>query len=292
MKLMMRSDEQTAWEGFLAAAPRFADEAVNCWADGPDPPDVLCCSDSDKTIGVELTKWVEHNQVTSGAGREKLEKGYLEIIASEKVPKPDHIRQVLLYDRSSRIAQSDQAKFRKELYAFLAAENAKPLPVFDPHLQITADYRKTVCSWHTLQGAPVNDFSAYPVLEKYLEKIWIYPSSNSGPPLVGDAWIEFELPGGAYTAQWMMQAAVDRICQKICNYQKKDIRSQHTLDEFDLLCYYCDEAIRHNTPTHSIGYGFPELAEQVKKQLKNSPKVFDRVFLFHPYNDPKAIRVY
>ena len=114
---MLRSDEKTAWTGFLTAAPLFADEAMVNWSDGPDPPDVLCSGVSSKAIGVELTKWVEHNQVT-------------------------------------------------------------------------------------------------------------------------------------------------------------------------------DEAMLHNTPIHSVGYGFPQLAEQVRHNLRTAPKVFDRIFLFHPYEAPKAIRVY
>jgi len=288
---MLRSDEKRAWTGFLTSSPLFADEAIANWSDGPDPPDVLCSGVSGKAIGVELTKWVEHNQVTAGAGRERLEKSYLKIIASEKESRPNHIRQVLLYDKSLRIDQADRIEFRNQLYRFIAAENAKPLPEFHPHLQITADFWKKFRSWDE-QGAFVNDFSAYPMLEKYLEKLLIHPRSNNDPPLVDVEWIEFELPGGSYTAQWMMQAVIDRVYQKVNKYQDADIRSQHALHEFDLLCFYCDEAMLHNTPIHSVGFGFPQLAEQVRQNLKTAPKVFDRIFLFHPYEAPKAIQVY
>lgn len=197
-----------------------------------------------------------------------------------------------MHDKSLRIEQADKAKFRSQLFNFLAAENAKPVPVFHPHRQIKADYWKTVRTWHTPQGAPVDDFSTFPILGKYLAKVWIYPRSNHAPTPVGREWIEFESQGGVYTAQWMMQAVIDRVHQKINKYQDIDIRSQHALHEFDLLCFYCDEAMMHNTPIHSIGYGFPQLAEQVKQNLKTAPEVFDRIFLFHPFEDPKAIRVY
>jgi hypothetical protein len=289
---MLRSDEKTAWTGFLAATPLFADEVIASWSDGPDPPDVLCSSASNKTIGVELTKWVEHDQVTAGVGRDRLEKSYLKVIASEKEPRPDHIRQVILYDKSLRIDRAEQAEFRNQLFQFIAAENAKPLPEFDPNLQITEDYWKTVRSWYTPQGAPIADLSAYPLLEKYLEKIWIYPRSDQDAPLVDVEWIEFQLPGGAYTPQWMTQAAIDRILEKIDKYQNANIRSQHSLHEFDLLCFYCDEAMMHNTPIHSVGYGFQQIAEQVAMALKTAPKVFDRIFLFHSHEASKAIQVY
>jgi hypothetical protein len=289
---MLRSDEQTAWTGFLAAAPLFADEAIASWSEGPDPPDVLCSSASGNTIGVELTKWVEHDQVTARAGRERLEKSYLRIIASEKEPRPTHIRQVLLYDKSLRIEPADRVEFRNQLLTFLAGENVKPLPEFHPYLEITPNFWKTVRNWYTPQGAPVDDFSAYPMLEKYLEKVWIYPRSNHDSSLVDVEWIEFEVPGGAFTPQWMMQAVIDRVYQKINKYQNADIRSQYALHEFDLMCFYCDEAMLHNTPIHTVGYRFPQLAEQVKQTLKTAPRVFDRIFLFHPYENPKAIRIY
>lgn len=118
---MLRPDEQAAWTGFLAAAPRFTDEAIASWSDGPDPPDVVCSTASGKVIGVELTKWVEHSQVTAGAGRELLEKSYLKIIESEKEPRPSHIQRVLLHDESLRIEQTDKVEFRNQLFKFLSA---------------------------------------------------------------------------------------------------------------------------------------------------------------------------
>ena len=79
---MLRDDEREAWRGFLAAAPEFAGDTIGSAVDGPDPPDVLCVTRSGKKIGVELTKWVEHGQITSGKARESFEDSYLDIIAS------------------------------------------------------------------------------------------------------------------------------------------------------------------------------------------------------------------
>jgi hypothetical protein len=289
---VLRSDEKIAWKGFLASAPLFANEAIASWDDGPDPPDVLCYSASGKAIGVELTKWVEHSQVTTGAGRALLEDSYLTIIASEKEIRPSDIEHVVLHDKSLRIKQADKAEFRSQLYAFLAAENAKPSPAFHPQLEITPNFWKTVRSWHTPQGAPVDDFSAYPILGKYLEKIWIHPRMNHSLYPNGVEWIVFDLPGGAYTTEWMMQAVVDRIGDKEIKYENVDFRALHVLQEFDLVCYYCDEAMLHNTPIHGIEYGFPELAGQVKQIIRDSESVFDRIFLFHPHETPYAIQVY
>jgi hypothetical protein len=125
---MLRADERVAWDGFRGASPRFAGEDLAGAGDGPDPPDVLCTTTSGKRIGVELTKWVEHEQVTEGRGREFFENSYLKIIASESDPRPDRIGWVWLHDKSQRIKPEDEARFRAELFALLAKENATPEP--------------------------------------------------------------------------------------------------------------------------------------------------------------------
>jgi hypothetical protein len=289
---MLRTDESMAWSGFLAAAPCFAGEDIAAHGDGPDPPDVLCTGVSGKLIGVELTKWVEHDQVTEGRGRELLENSYLKIIGSEKEPRPVHIGRVFLHDKSMRIRQNDALSFRAQLFDFLASENAKPLPSLNPQSSIPVGYWDRVQTWCTPQGAPVSDFTAYPMLDKYLNDVWIFPREIREKLPARMPWILFESPGGAYTEQWMVQAAVDRILDKISKYQLDDIRVRHGLGEFDLLCYYCDEALLHNTPIHTVNFGYSELAEKVKQALATAPGVFDRIFLLHPYEDVPIVQVY
>jgi hypothetical protein len=141
------------------------------------------------------------------------------------------------------------------------------------------------------QGAPVRDFAAYPMLEKYLSDVWIYPREvREGWP-TGMPWILFEARGGGYTVQWMVQAAVDRILDKISKYEHDDIRFRHGLSEFDLVCYYCDEALLHNTPIQTVGFGFPELAAKVKQVLVAAPPVFDSIFLFHSHENVPIMKV-
>jgi len=289
---MLRPDESNAWIGFLAAAPGFAGEDIANWSDGPDPPDVMCTAAAGKTIGVELTKWVEHDQIEGGRGRELLENSYLNIIGSENEPRPDHIGRVFLHDKSLRIKPKDAPHFRSQLFGFLARENAKPEPSWNPECAITAEYCDSIRSWNTIQGAPVNNFSSYPMLEKYIEEIWIYPRQRREKLPAGMPWILFETPGGEYTPQWMLQAAIDRIQAKIRMYHGDDIRGRHSLGEFDLLCFYCDEALLHNTPIYAVGFGFQQLAADVRQALTSAPKVFDRIFLFYPYEDIKVLQVY
>jgi hypothetical protein len=290
---MLRPDESTAWNGFLSASPLFASEGIANWSDGPDPPDVLCMSASGKTIGVEITKWVEHAQVTDGKGRELLERSYDRIIRSEDEPRPDHIGFVHLHDKSLRIRKEDTSEFRTEVFNLLAAENAKPEPARpDPSSPIPKGYWDTVRYWEMASGAPVRDFTAYPMLDKYLNAIWIFPREWLPHISGGNAWVLFEATGGSYTAEWMVEAAIDRIKAKIRKHARDNIRSKHSLDEFDLLCFYCDEAALYNTPFRTVEFGFRELGTRVQQALTCEPRVFDRIFLFHPDEDPRTVQVY
>jgi len=193
---MLRDGERTAWSGFLAAESQFAGEELTSEGPGPDPPDIFCVGKSGKKIGVELTKWVEHEQITEGSGRKLLEDGYLTVIRSETEPKPDRIGRVVLYDKSKRLKPEDRGQFRSELFVLIAKESATPDPPDDPQRPPVA-----VPSWNTPQGGPIRDFTGFPTLAKYLDEIWIYPRETFDFP--AEPWVMFELSGGAYTPRML-----------------------------------------------------------------------------------------
>ena len=118
------------------------------------------------------------------------------------------------------------------------------------------------------------------MLKEYLKDAWIYPRQSREQLPADMPWILFESPGGAYAPEWMVQAAIDRIQAKIVKHEHDDIRVKHSLGEFDLVCYYCDEALLHNTPIHAVEFGFQQLAAKIKQALTTAPNVFERIFLF------------
>lgn len=69
----------------------------------------------------------------------------------------------------------------------------------------------------------------------------------------------------------MVQAALDRIYAKVADYENRNLRGLHALDELRLLCYYCDEALLYNTPTRAPGFDFAELAARVREAVANDP---------------------
>ena len=291
--VMLRSDERSAWECFLEAWPLFAHEEIIGWKGGQDPPDILCTSKSGKAIGVELTMWVEYGQITEARGRDLLEKSYLTIINSENEQRPEHIECVHLHHKYLRITQKDAAIFRKQLFEFLVIENAKPEPApLNPMFSIPEGHWNKVQNWSLPSGAPVNDFAAYPILGKYLTDVWIYPRKGIMHCPAGEPWAGFGLRCGWYSGEAMIQGVIDRIRAKITKYENEGIPARHALGEFDLLCFYCDEALLHNSPISTVGLDFRKLSDQVEQALKCESKVFDRIFLFHPYEDTKVVQVY
>ena len=102
-KSQLRLEEEQAWSGFLSAAPLFAGEKIACWHQGPEPPDVLCTTVSGRVVGIELTVWVDQEQIQSGKIRERFETAYLSNVASERESRPANIGWIWLYDKHHSI---------------------------------------------------------------------------------------------------------------------------------------------------------------------------------------------
>jgi hypothetical protein len=65
-----------------------------------------------------------------------------------------------------------------------------------------------VRGWENPQGATVSDFAGFPTLKRYLADVWIFPRNRHPHVPPGMPWTIFESPGGQYTPDWMVQAAV------------------------------------------------------------------------------------
>jgi hypothetical protein len=90
----------------------------------------------------------------------------------------------------------------------------------------------------------------------------------------------------------MLQAAIDRIKAKIDDYKSLNLHDKYKLDELHLLCCYCDEALLHNTPINTVGFGFIEVASRLVQMFAVNHGVFNRIFLYSPYEVRNVVRVY
>jgi len=90
----------------------------------------------------------------------------------------------------------------------------------------------------------------------------------------------------------MVQAAVDRILAKVEGYEDQNLHVLHALDELHLVCHYCDEALLYNTAARTPGFEFAAVASRVAEVLADDHGIFNRIFLFNPYEARKVLQVY
>ena len=294
---LSRRSEQAAWDTFLAACPLFAGVPIADYEPGPEPPDVLCETVTRQKIGVELRGWLEAKDVAAGAKKASRQDSTRKIVASQNVPRPEHIGMVRLKLKST-IKRKDASAFRHQLFELLNAESAKPPRPSRPPWPITAGYWSTVRSWDTDQGGKVTDFT-HPALQQYLDEIFILPRSwTSAADAIGSnfgagtEWVVGEPVGGAYNHETMVQAAVDSILEKVNKYAASGLRTAHSLTEFHLLCHYIDQTVMYNPPPTTAGFSLADIAEQVKQKLTGMLPVFDKIFILYPYEEPKVLQVY
>ena len=272
---MLTDNERQFWRGFLAAEPGFAGDHIGSAVDGPDPPDILCVTGSGKKIGVELATWNQSERVTYGKARRSFEGSYLQILESANHARPDRIGWVWLHPKRRQVSTKDMSSFQEELYDFLARENS----LSDP-------------DWDQPHGASVQDFAGFPRVAEYLDSVWIFPRRELVNLPVGQNWIEFENSGAAFAPSWILGAAVDRILAKIADYEDRNLHMRHKLDELHLVCRYDEQALLAGVVPETSGFDFAGFGLRVGRTLSNNSGIFNRIFLFNPYEARKVLQVY
>jgi hypothetical protein len=272
---MLTDNEREFWRGFLAAEPGFASDGIGSAVDGPNPPDVLCATLSGKKIGVELASWNESEQVKWRKTRKSFEESYLRIIESANHVRPHRIGWVWLHPKRQQVSPQDMSSFREELYEFLTRENG------------LSDH-----DWDQPHGASVQNFAGFPTVAEYLESVWIFPRRELANFPVGQNWIKFENSGAASAPSWILGAVVDRILAKFADYEDRNLHVRHKLDELHLVCRYDEQALLAGVVPETSGFDFAGFGLRVGRALSNDYGVFDRIFLFNPYEARKVLQVY
>lgn len=167
------------------------------------------------------------------------------------------------------------SQFRDELYEFLARENSLSDPEWDQPL-----------------GAAVRNFVGFPVIEEYLDSVWIFPRRELERLQSGHAWINFENSGALDAPSWMLGAVLDRILAKVADYEHCNLQLQHALDELHLVCCYNEQALLAHAAPEVLRFDFAAFVLRVGRALANEHGVFDRIFLFNPYEGRKVLQVY
>jgi hypothetical protein len=262
---MLRPDEKLVFQVFYEAHPHFAGRQMS-WADGADPPDVLCTDSVGKLIGVELGEWLNEAEIRSNKRRERWQDSYLKAIRSEEEAPPRNFGMVWLRPKPGvHLSTSDGPVFRQELFRLLSRVDGD-WPVHP--------------EWHRPRGRVVGEFPSYPCLTRYLMHVRFHPKWGSGVAL-GTPWVGFRPRADAYSPGDAVDALLELLREKTAKYS--GLHARQSLTELYLIAYY-NKALFYNSPYVAPGFALPEVARIATDEVAKNPGPFQKIFLFNATN--------
>jgi hypothetical protein len=259
---VLRSEERRVFQAFYDVCPNFAHRPVS-WTDGANPPDVLCADSAGNLVGVELGEWLNEAQIRSNKRLERWEDSYLKVIRSQDEAPPKNYGPVWVGPKPDvELSASDGESFRRELLRLVR--------------QVDQDW-PSHREWDSPQGYTVREFSAYPVVARYLTDLHFHPQGRPGI-IPGIRWIRFPYRGGSYSPQDAVDALLELLRDKTAKYS--DLHAKQSLTELYLIAYY-NKAALYNSPYLAPGLGLPEVASIAAAEVANNPRPFQKIFLFN-----------
>ena len=266
------TEEKTVFASFIKEEPMFAGAAVMGWDLVPiDPPDIECDLEDGRTVGVELTSWLDEIQMGQAKRKEILERPFEKLLMWE--PNNTENFGLVWLSAKKRLRSSDEQAFRSELLS-LVDQLDKRWP--------------TERDWQSPQGFLWNDFAGFSTLKKYLDAMSIYPRVGRTKTKGQIGWLTFPMKGGVDSPDSMVDALFDCLQAKVNKYSAKP----PNVNEFHLLVHY-DQAFAYNSPVEAIGFGYEDAVAAVLARIGSAVGVFDRIFVYVSVNDgQKVFRMY
>jgi len=273
------NNEKLIFDSFRKVCPDFASEPIAEWdvveeyyakraLAPPQPPfdrrpDIIALTASGKRIGIELKSWVNREQITEARKQERIQENILKAIGEQPPNETRHIGCIWLSAKPVRFDPRDATFFQKQIFACIEQVDRNRCQKPD---------------WELEHGEYISDFSAFPVLEKYLQGVDVESAISDRSDT---SWIRFRPRGGAYSSNDMLGTLRSSLLAHRSDERYKDLRTRVGLDEVYLLVHYDFKAFAYNTPFDAPGFGFKEAADLASGQLSGDGGYFDRIFLFH-----------
>ena len=139
--------------------------------------DIVCITTSDRRIGVELVEWLNQEEMCNAKGMERIQDSILSAVGKQPDNTTENIYFICLFPTpKARVKPADEALFRRELFRYID-EIDRRWP--SQH------------SWQGPQGyrATSEEFSSFPVLQKYIVSIQFIPRKRyvGGPQMDGSS---------------------------------------------------------------------------------------------------------
>ncbi|HEY6767427.1 MAG TPA: hypothetical protein VI386_21920 [Candidatus Sulfotelmatobacter sp.] len=254
----------------------------------PDPPDFLEAREG--KVGLEITSWLDSDQVHAATGRERMREDILGIVEEKKFPHPRNFCYVVITPQwGSRIKKSHYRGVREEFRNAIESIDGAWKSLRDGH-------------WATLGPgerfdylAQRDDLSSYPTLSKYISSIWFTEPARLDPASSEGRWINIEQDGGFYDPARTAGALRSAVQNKVDRYRAGDLRAgleTRGVRSLYLLVHTDPARFSTNTPYQtpeqlmaSPVEGLPEVARLATEGLASGPRVFDEIFLlYHVWN--------
>jgi len=286
---MAMNRERVVFDVFIKVCPDFAGEPIKEWyvldewyaATGngrpahpfDNRPDVICLTNSDRRVGVELKAWLNEGQIAAARRQEIFEEAILGSIGKLPPNQHRHIERIWLRGRPRRFHAPDAAELRQQLFDLIRARD---------------DRWPDKPNWDRSLREMVDDLSGYPIVGKYLDFIELFPRRQAIEP--EDAlnekyparhWIAFPNRGGAYKVDEMLTPLGEVLIETRADNRYREICKHVGLDECCLLVHYDFDAFQYNTPIDVPDYSFVNVAEFGRQVLGGNGGFFERVYLLN-----------
>jgi hypothetical protein len=206
---------------------------------------------------------VNREQITVARKQERIQENILNAIGEQPPNETQNIGYIWLSAKEVRFEAIDASQFREQMFGLIDQidNNWSQRPKGDQD------------HWQD-----VRDFSAFPILGKYLDSVRFHPRSRRRLSI---HWILFPSPGGHYSPNEMRETLRSSLLALRADERYRDLQRHVSLDEVYLLVHYDFKAFAYNTPFDAPGFGFKEAADLASGQLSGDGGYFDRIFLFH-----------
>jgi len=259
-----RDEEKVIFAAFYVLQPDFAGEPIKQWRlAASDPPDIICITDSGKTIGVELAEWLHQREMSAGKLRERIEQQLLEAIGEpQPVSTSRYFDMVILHPRERVQIKvgPDQMAFRTALFQLIAdVDRWWPEEPF----------------WHSPQGCHLRDLSRWPPLGVYLKEVHFHPGQSRWSE--GINWILPAAHCDTFDHSTMRNPLLNVISAKITKYQTQPMATP--CDEVFLLVFF-NQGVMYNPPIETPRRTLDDLITEIQAALPQHRGPFSMGYLF------------
>lgn len=268
--------ERQVFETFIKTCGDFAGESVKVWYILDDwyripgnarptvpfdnRPDIICITDSDKRVGIELKAWLNEGQIAEAKRQESFQDAILRAIGELPINDHKYIQRIWLRVKPKRFHDGDSPELRNQLFELIRQRDER-----------WSEKPK----WDQSSREMIADLTAFPTVAKYIDFVEAFPRREPIEPdeaikqqYPDRRWIAFPNRGGAYTLTEMLTPLQELLVKTKVDNRYRDICKHVGLSECYLLVHYDWDAFAYNTPIDTPNHSFRNVVDFARNALE------------------------